>query len=93
MSVLPPFVHFALSETAPHSFPNSCVGALPCLGAGPHGLVGATFSANEKLKSGSLIHRGTRYDPKNSKRVAGTMINYAMPWDASGHSYMCSPLE
>ena len=62
MSVLPPFVLFALSETVPRSFPNSCVGASPCLGAGLCGLAEATFSANEKLKSGSPIHRGARYD-------------------------------
>ena len=88
MSVLLLFVLFALSETAPHSFPNSCVGASPCLGASPSGLAGVTFSANEKLKSGSLIRHSMRYNQKNSKRVAGTMTNYATPQDASWHAYV-----
>ena len=62
MSIPLCFVLFALSEIVPRSFPNLCMGASPCLGAGPHGLARATFSVNEKLKSGSLIHRGARYD-------------------------------
>jgi hypothetical protein len=62
MSILLPFIVFALSKTVPRSFPNSYAGASPCLGAGPCGLARATFSVSEKLKNGSLIRHDMIYD-------------------------------
>ena len=74
--ILFPFVPFALKRTNTTLPLDSCVGAWPCLEAGPQGLAGATSLVQTRSqKAGHRFIMAQGAIRKDLKRVARMMTN------------------